>query len=174
MREISEEIFYPDENIVIANSKAIDFLKKKSAMNKRKRARLCTHQDTNDLVQEMLIVHTKGNYVRPHKHLNKSESLHVLEGSGDMIFFDENGKVTRVVEMGDYLSGKIFYYRIAEPIFHTLIVNSPVIVFHEATKGPFDRSDTIWADWSPEENDSEKVREYMNKLVHLKNEEIQT
>jgi len=146
----------------------IELLKQKASENQRKRIRLCSHKNTDDLVHEMIIVHTKGNYVEPHKHINKSESFHVIEGSADMYFFDEDGKVNKIISMGDRASGKIFYYRISDPIYHTLIVTSEVIVFQETTKGPFDRSETIWAPWAPEEGDDKAVEAYVNQLVNFK------
>lgn len=36
----------------------------------------------------MLIVMAKGSYIRPHKHKNKSESFHIIEGLLDVIVFD--------------------------------------------------------------------------------------
>jgi hypothetical protein len=37
-------------------------------------------------------------------------------------------------------------------------------VFHETTNGPFNRADTIFAPWSPEEDDVVAVRAYVEKL----------
>ncbi|KPA34301.1 Cupin fold metalloprotein, WbuC family [Leptospira interrogans] len=48
--------------------------------------------------------------------------------------------------------------------YHTLMIRSEWLVFLEITKGPFRKEDTIFAPWSPEENDAEKVREFMNKI----------
>ena len=101
----------------------------------------------------MLIVHTRNTYVRPHKHLNKSESFHLIEGSVDVVIFDEAGGVAEVIRMGDFASGRRFYYRIEQPAYHTLLITSDVLVFHETTNGPFRREETIFAPWAPEEQD---------------------
>ena len=74
----------------------------------RSRIRLCAHPDVNDTLHEMLIVHEKGTYVRPHKHLNKTESVHIIEGSVDVVIFDDDGNITDVIQMGDYKSGRNF------------------------------------------------------------------
>jgi len=166
VKEISEEILYAEEEIVTLDSQTIEFLKEKAKKNKRKRVRLCTHKDTDALVHEMIIVHSKGTYVEPHMHINKSESFHVIEGLVDLFFFDENGKVIKIISMGDRSSGKIFYHRISEPIYHTLIVKSDMVVFQETTKGPFNRSDTIWASWAPDEGNEEAVKVFMNQLMN--------
>ena len=108
MHQLSEEVFYPDEKIVKVDHQDIVMLKEKGLMNKRQRSRLCDHNEVGDTLHEMLIIHTKDTYVRPHKHLNKSESFHIVEGSLNVILFDEEGQITDVIQMGNYLSGKFF------------------------------------------------------------------
>ena len=101
----------------------------------------------------MLIVLTKDDYIRPHKYLYKTESFHVIEGSAVVIFFDEEGGIQEVIHVGDTSSGKQFYFRNDDARFHTQIITSDFLVFHEVTNGPFNRDDTIFAPWAPEEND---------------------
>jgi cupin fold WbuC family metalloprotein len=113
----------------------------------------------------MLIVHTRETYVRPHKHPGKSESFHLIEGEVDIVFFDNEGKMTDVIAMGDYSSGKTFYYRIATPIYHTLLIRSDVIVFHEATNGPFRPQEMVFAPWEPDPTDSLAVSEFIRRLA---------
>jgi len=113
----------------------------------------------------MLIVHAKNTYVRPHKHLNKSESFHIIEGSADVIIFNEEGSIIEVIEMGDFKSGKQFYYRLSEPYYHTLLIHCDFLVFHETTSGPFNRSDTVFASWSPSEEDTNGVNIFMESLI---------
>lgn len=167
MKEISEEILYAEGDIVTLDSQAIEFLKGKAKKNKRRRVRLCMHKNTDALVHEMIIVHSSGAYIEPHKHINKSESFHVIEGLVDIYFFDENGKAIKMIPMGDQSSGKVFYHRISESIYHTLIVKSDVVVFHETTKGPFNRPDTIWAPWAPAEGDEKAIKVFMNQLINM-------
>jgi cupin fold WbuC family metalloprotein len=112
----------------------------------------------------MLIIHARDAYVRPHKHIGKSESFHVVEGEADIIIFNQQGDIKEVVSMGDYSSGKNFYYRITDALYHTVMITSEILVFHESTNGPFVRSDTIFAPWSPEEDNHAMAKEFMNKL----------
>lgn len=163
-RKLNDEVFYSDERIVKLGKSDIGYLKSKALENKRQRIRLCAHKDEADFVHEMLIVHRKGAYVRPHKHLNKSESFHIIEGKADILIFDEKGKIKQVIRMGDYLSGFCFYYRLREPFYHAPLINSDLIVFHEATKGPFIRDETVFAPWSPNSDDQEAVNRFMKKL----------
>ena len=165
MIKISEEIFYPEKSLVIVSREHINLLKSQALKNRRKCCRLCTHPDTNDSVHEMLIAHVKGNYVRPHKHINKPESFHVIEGELTVLLFDEDGVVTESIEMGSFASGRAFYYRISDNQYHTLVVKSDIVVFHETTKGPFDRSDTVFAPWASDEKDYGAIKSYMEKLT---------
>ena len=62
-------------------------------------------QQPGDRLHEMLIVHQRGAYVRPHKHPGKMESTHVVKGLVDVVLFDDDGSVRRTIRMGDYASG---------------------------------------------------------------------
>ena len=57
------------------------------------------HKDIKDNLHEMIIILSKETYIRPHKHLNKAESLHVIEGSADVIFFNDYGKIINCVRL---------------------------------------------------------------------------
>lgn len=153
-KEINPEVFSaePGPFVSIARSN-VQMLLDRAADTPRRRSRFCAHPAVTDKLHEMFIVHEQSAYVRPHKHLHKAESLYVMEGEALGIFFDEAGKVTHVIELGDYASGKTFFLRVNEPTYHTLIITSPVFVFHETTTGPFDRADTIYPVWAPEEAD---------------------
>lgn len=161
----SEEVLYDLEPVVKISRQDVDFLKESAEHNKRKRIRLCAHGSIEDSLHEMVITHAKDTYVRPHKHLGKIESFHVIEGTVDVVVFDDEGNVTGVTRMGDYQSGLPFYHRISEPSYHTLLITSDVLVFHEITNGPFRREDMVYAGWSPEEIKTEKVTEFMKEIT---------
>lgn len=88
MRKESEEVFYTEDKIIQVNTSDICWLKNQAEGNLRKRSRLCTHLKKEALLHEMLIVHTRNTYIRPHKHLSKAESFHVIEGLVDVIIFN--------------------------------------------------------------------------------------
>ncbi|MDO8662348.1 MAG: WbuC family cupin fold metalloprotein [Candidatus Omnitrophota bacterium] len=163
-KKINDEVLYSDEQIVTVSASDLAFLKEAATHNVRKRIRLCTHTGVNDKVHEMFIVHMKGAYVRPHKILGKSESFQVLEGEVDVILYADDGRLTRVIKMGDMASDKAFYYRLPESVFHTLRVRSEVVCFKEVTLGPFISNGTIFAPWSPDQNDLSGVAKFLEKL----------
>lgn len=159
----SEEVFYCAAPLVRLNDTALATLKALAQRTRRKRARICTHPDTKNALHEMIILHARGAYVRPHRHLGKSESFHVIEGEADIILFDEDGRVEHIIPMGEHASGKHFYYRLNSFSFHTLIIHSDLFIFHETTNGPFRPEDTSFATWAPEESDSVSVERFLNQ-----------
>jgi cupin fold WbuC family metalloprotein len=160
-RKVNDEVLYPNEQFVSLNATDLAFLKTESFKNPRKRIRLCAHQSMDDKIHEMFIVHTRDAYVRPHKHLNKTESFYLIQGEVDVVFFDDEGRVIRKVEMGELASGKEFYYRLCEPLYHTLLIKSDVICFFEVTSGPFDPKDTVFPSWAPDGSDPGQVKHFM-------------
>ena len=119
----------------------------------RQRARICAHRRPDEAVHEMFIAHHKTAYVRPHKHREKTESILILVGEVDYLIFDESGNVSECYRLSDYSSGLSFYHTTRMALYHSLIVRSEWVVFLEITKGPFDPEDTVWAKWSPSEDD---------------------
>ena len=170
VRRESAEVLYPDEEIVFVGSADLEELKRLALQNPRQRVRLCTHRTPNDALHEMFIVHMRDCYVRPHKHVGKSESMTVLEGSVDMVLFDEDGSIRDVIPMGAPGSGRIFYQRLSDPIYHMLIIRSEFLVFHESTEGPFLRENTVFPDWAPADQGSASAEfaDNIKKLISLR------
>ena len=135
----------------------------------RGRIRLCAHMENDEHVHEMFIVHPQGAYIQPHKHLGKSESLLILSGETDYFIFDDDGSILRKIVMGDYQSEKCFFFRLQEPLFHSMIIRSKTLIFLEITKGPFCREDTVLAEWAPNVDESDAVANYFNVLSHWGN-----
>ena len=158
---VNDEVLYTNELITTVSQTDIDLLIYFAEKNSRKRIRLCAHPNTKDRLHEMIIVHAKGAYVRPHKHPGKSESFHIIAGTLKVIVFDDKGDKTEEIVMSGIKSNSIFYYRLSESMFHTVIPISEWVVFHEVTNGPFDRSETIFAPWSPGEEEYEKQQHFL-------------
>lgn len=162
--QVNPEVFIAEHGVVQVRKSHLDLLKTQASANPRQRARLCAHRSPEDRLHEMLIVLTRHVYIRPHKHLGKMESFHVIEGSAQVVFFQESGAIDEVIELGDAASGRSFYFRIDDPRYHTQIITSEHLVFHETTNGPFNRADTVFAPWAPAENETEAVQEYLDAL----------
>jgi cupin fold WbuC family metalloprotein len=93
--------------------------------------------------------------------------MSILEGEANLILFSDNGDVLRVLEMGGQNSNKLFYHKIVEPVFHTLIIQTPFLVYQEITQGPFIKSDTLYADWAPEVFDKSFMSRINQQLENM-------
>lgn len=163
-RRESAEVLYTTAELTVVDKARVDGLVRAAEETARRRVRLCTHPDAAAPMHEMLIVHERGAYVRPHRHRGKSESLHVISGSADLIVLTESGEIERVVPLGTYESGRAFYYRMGGPRLHTLRILSDIFVFHEATTGPFLREQTEFPSWAPDGSDAARVSDYLARL----------
>lgn len=164
LKKFSEEVLYCDEKIVKVGYKDIELFKKVANNNERKRIRLCAHKNINDKQHEMFIIHKKGAYVRPHKHINKCESFHLIEGEMCVFLFTQEGRVEEIIRVSEYRNKNIFFCRIPEDVYHSVIIISDFVVFHETTPGPFKRKGSIFPLWAPEEGDSIAVKRFLNGL----------
>lgn len=160
IRRISPEIYFADQPIVVVGPDEMNFLNNNVQYTERKRTRLCAHQDTEEKLHEMFVVYTNSTYMRPNKH-PKDESVHILAGAADFVFFDLEGNVTDVLEMGDQQSGKPFYVRVPKEIYHTMLMRTERVTLHEGLSGPFRKdSTTIFAPWAPLETDAAGIEKF--------------
>lgn len=163
VRSVSNEVLIATGGVVQVTAADLGPIVQRAERSPRQRARLCTHPSPAEPLHEMLICLARGTYVRPHRHTGKSESFHIIVGELDVVLFNDDGTIQDVIGMGPYSSGKVFYYRLMESCFHTVLVNSDHAVFHETTNGPFDPADTEFAPWSPMEGDS-KTAAYIEQI----------
>ena len=159
----NDEVLYTKESIISFSAQDLAELKKMAKLNPRQRIRICSHSNTSDKIHEMIIYHPKGAYVPPHKHIGKGESFHLISGEIDCVIFDNLGSVVKVFPMGDYLSGKTFYYRIPADTFHTQVFKTDTF-FHEVAEGPFRVEDTSIANWAPDEKETAMVKRYIAQI----------
>jgi cupin fold WbuC family metalloprotein len=164
-RALNDAVYYTDRPLAGLDGAAISFLVECLPHTPRQRIRVCAHSDEAAVFQEMVIVLGRRGYVRPHRHHGKAESLHVVRGSAALVLFDSEGRTTDHVQLGTEGDSTCWYYRIGEPVYHTLLPLTECFVFHESTTGPFQRSDTEFAPWAPEDSDDTAVVEYLSALT---------
>ena len=165
MKRTDEEVLVTEENVTKIGTPEINFLKSIAATNPRRRVRVCAHHNNEDNLHEMILVLMSGIYVQPHKHIGKTESFHIIEGEMVVILFDDYGVPIESIQMGDFKSGKVFYYRLETETFHSIVPLSETVVFHETTNGPFRKEFTQYAKWAPDdEGDPQKQKLFVEKL----------
>lgn len=165
LRRINDEVFVAPGPIVRLGNEDVDFLKRQAGLNPRGRARICAHGDNEDAIHEMVIAISASSYLRPHRHIGKSESFHIVDGCVDVVMFDDDGGITDVIELGDRNSGRNFFYRLSESRFHMPLSRTDMLVIHEVTNGPFDRDRTIFAPFAPAEDQIDEARKYMSEIT---------
>jgi cupin fold WbuC family metalloprotein len=153
------EVVFAQSEVVTVGREWLDRLKREAQASPRRRARVCLHQSHDDAVQEMVIAFCRGSLVRPHRHVGRCESLHVIEGELAVLLFDDAGHVERRIDLcgggvagGASIGGhptKPFMYRLSAPAWHTVAPCSELVVVHEVTQGPFVVGDDGFAPWSP-------------------------
>ena len=164
IKRINPEVYFADQSIVSVGPDEIGFLRHNVQYSTRQRTRLCAHKGPEDGLHEMFVVYTNCTYMRPNKH-PKEESLHILGGEADFVFFDQEGNVTDVVQLGAHESGRPFYCRVPRDTYHTVLIRSDRLTIHEGLSGPFRKdSTTIFAPWAPEETDAPGVKVFSERL----------
>jgi hypothetical protein len=160
-----KEVIFNTENLVTLDKKSISSLKKQIVDNNCEKIRFCLHKNIEDKLHEMVIVHSKGQYIRPHKHSVKTETFHIIEGKILLLIFDDKGNVLNKVMLEDYNSGGKFIFRMEKDIWHTVVPITEKVVFHEITNGPFNGiDDSIFPEWAPKLNELDMINVFVKSL----------
>lgn len=168
MSKINNEVYVANTSCPSIGYKEINFLQNELPNSQKGRVRLCVHRSNSERMHEMFIAFAGGNYVRPSKHFSKDESLHVLNGVAEYVFFDSVGNVTDVVPLGVYESERQVYCRIPAETEHALVIRSDDVFAHEITLGPFNRSDTVFSPWAPEDTNAQAINRFLFDMQCLK------
>ncbi|MBF0311429.1 MAG: WbuC family cupin fold metalloprotein [Magnetococcales bacterium] len=156
---------FPCEEVLLLQRTQVEEIKRLAETAPMRRARICLHHTLEDPSQEMLIAFCQDSYIRPHRHLRRSETFHTVEGEVLVVLFDDAGKVTRTIVMKEVGSGGTFLYRLARPLWHMLIPLTPTAVIHEIAPGPFVPEESEFAPWSPEPGDGAAVTAYVQAIL---------
>lgn len=173
IQQIAPDVFASRGPRAAASGDLIPFLKEHATASARMRARWCAHPSTDSAVHEMVIALANGAYIPPHRHPGRSESIHVLEGTGALVFFDDSGTPQNAIPLVPPSGQGIFFHRIDEPIFHTVLVFSQHLVFHETIQGPFIKRAPERVPWAPSEDDADGIRAWLRGLHQFCREKCQ-
>lgn len=164
VRAVSADVLYASTDLVTADPEMVAILRALAEASPRRRARLCAHPDPDAPQQEMLIVMSGDTYVRPHRHLRKSETLTVLEGEAEALIFDAEGGLEARIALAPFGQERPFFYRMPQGRFHGLAVRTPWFIFLETTSGPFDPAGSESAPWAPADDDRVAGRRFIQGL----------
>jgi cupin fold WbuC family metalloprotein len=158
------EVFYAQPGLVAAGAETVAWLIDRARNQPTRKARLCLHESPQSPVHDMIIVHGRDTYVRPHRHKLNGETLTVLQGDATAVIFDEDGGIRDLIRMQPIDAGGVAFYRMPANVYHALLIESEWLVFHETCKGPFDRTNSEFAAWSPAPGDPDAAQRYLTAL----------
>jgi len=118
--------------------------------------RVCLHSEPESKHHDMVVLENKNKYYPPHKHEEKGECFHVIDGKLGILAFDDYGTIidANLLEKGDI-------YRIEIGMYHAIIPVSDIVIYHESKPGPFlGGEDSIIPFWAAAEEDTKAVENY--------------
>ena len=163
IKKISNNAKRVFNDIFVFKSKYIKLLKSKADKSKNKSYRILFHKNNNHLTHEMMICFKKNAVIPIHKHPNKrSESYHILEGSMNVYFFENNGKPIGYISLSK--KNNQIYYRLSSSKFHLLVPTSKYLIYHETITGPFlSKKDIIYPKWGIKFDNNSKISLFLKK-----------
>ncbi|MDP6781858.1 MAG: WbuC family cupin fold metalloprotein [Alphaproteobacteria bacterium] len=126
--------------------------------------RLCLHEGPDALLHDMIVVQYAGQCFRSHKHLEKGESYHMIEGEMGVVIFDDEGKVVDACRMD---TSNTMVYGVGTGMYHTNFPLTDVVVYHESRPGPLSPGDSVFAPWGPDGEEEDATREFVAELTRL-------
>lgn len=157
--KISHEIYVVKDIIAKPDIKIVNELKSIANESIQKKSRLLLHQNKEDSLHQMIIVHSKAQYIRPHKNIVSAKSWQVVEGKLAFLCFSEEGELINHTFMSSLSKGDAFIVRLSESFYHTLIPLTDKTVIVETILGPF--NGTTYASWAPAETETIKADNYL-------------
>ena len=149
----------------IINEQLLDETREKALQSPRLRMNYNFHERLDDPINRLLNAMEPGTYLRPHRHLNpeKDEIFLLLRGKVAVFLFDDEGNITEKITLCP--KEGIYGAEIKASIWHGLLVLEPGSVIYEVKQGPFvPLSPDNLAPWSPDAEDTEGVRKYIEYL----------
>lgn len=156
--------YYFTTDVARIDDSIIDELIDKSVKNGKCNARISLHTSPDANFHEMVIVEYGGRYYRPHKHLKKGESCHIIKGRVAMFAFDNDGSVVFYNVVGQ---GQDMISRVGINMWHTVIPLTEYAVYHESKPGPYLREeDSIFPTWAPDGSNLADAQKYIKQLLN--------
>ena len=122
------------------NRELIGELKKVSEQRGKHNARLCLHSNPEAVLHDMLILEYQDKTCRkPHKHPQKVEIMHMLEGEMMSFVFDDHGKLVERTLLGS----ENFIYIMPKGVDHFYMPVTASVLYREVKPGPFVRKEDI-------------------------------
>ena len=154
----SEKTFFTKEHI--------KFLEK-FYKSKNTDIRICLHKNAKSNHHDMIILQQKKKFYKPHKHLKKGETYHIIKGSMICVLFKNNGEIKKTCKI---MRGDIF--RTPINVFHTMFPLTKFVIYHESKRGPFlKKKDSIFPKWIGKFDNYKNIVFFKKKIISIANHE---
>ncbi|MDR1645065.1 MAG: WbuC family cupin fold metalloprotein [Tannerellaceae bacterium] len=150
----------------IIDEQLLDETTEKAKQSPRLRMNHNFHEHLDEPVHRLINAMEPGTYLRPHRHRNpdRDESFLILRGRVAIFIFNDQGNITEQFIL-DSRSG-VYGAEIKAGVWHGLIVLETGSVLYEVKNGPYAPvSPENFAPWSPAPEDTDSVRDYINRLA---------
>ncbi len=139
----------------------------KAVSSERRRMNHNFHERLDDPVNRLLNALEPDTFLPVHRHRTKDEGIIVLRGRLATFSFDDEGRITQATVI-DPREGA-YGFDIPAGEWHGILVLESGTVVYEVKPGPYEAiSPEDVAPWSPDAQDEQAVRAFLEKL----NEEI--
>ena len=124
-------------DIVAIDNSVIDQLIGLSEELGKKDIRICLHQNNESKLHNMINLIYKKKLNVPHKHLDKSESYHIIRGQMIISIYDNEANIKDKYFLDE---NDTFLFRVGKDNFHTTVPVSDYVIVHETRSGPFNKN----------------------------------
>jgi hypothetical protein len=143
----SNRVFFATSETVIANEALISYIGAFAVANGEKTARLCMHQDQDQVIQEMLMIHAEPIITGPlRQNRDTSVSYHMVRGALEITLHHGGaiGDKVYLIEHDNNQPSGSSSLRVPAKVFRTIRTLTDSAIFIEVQSGPFTDSDTEW------------------------------
>ena len=145
LKKKNDRVFYAKDSPISLTLQDIYFLKGLAQAKKNDIFRVCLHSNDNEIIHEMVMVHTQPTQVGPLKQNNRqSLSYYMIEGKLAVSFYTDDGKKYEQILLDASNQSENKIIRLEPQIFRSVKSLSAYAIFVEIAQGPFNDNDTIW------------------------------
>jgi cupin fold WbuC family metalloprotein len=165
LKKLSAEAYQSNETIPFFSfDQHLPFLIEARKDSTRGRTRILMHPNSASKLHEMYVLYGKQTFIRANMHIDKDESVYVLEGIVDVVLFENAGNISEVVRLEANSASVGSFIILPANQYHTVIIRSEIALLFESTPGPFNPAVTVYADWSPLEDDLNSQRLFLEEV----------
>ena len=149
---------------MVIDKKLINSLFDQAVVNPRLRVNYDMRNSEDDMSQRMLNALMPGTFFPIHRHLNSSESIMIVCGSVDEVYYDDNGTEIERIHLNPVSLS--FGCQVPKGVWHSIEVYEPSIIF-EAKDGRYghDGSEYLHPEEAPDAYRNDKPSSDLKKAV---------